>query len=90
MDEQAFRKQLAEEGYSEPRLVEWEPGTFNDTHTHDFSAKVMVLDGEITVTCDDGRRTTCRAGDTFQLAAGTPHKEDIGAEGVRFLAGRKS
>jgi quercetin dioxygenase-like cupin family protein len=89
MDEQAFRKTLAEEGYAEGRVVEWGPNHFNDTHVHDFSAKVLVLDGEITVACEDGRTTTCRAGDTFQLAAGTPHLERIGAAGVRFLSGRK-
>jgi quercetin dioxygenase-like cupin family protein len=89
MKEQAFRKLLAKEGYGEGAVRDWAAGTFNDTHSHDFSAKVLVLDGEITVTTADGRATTCRAGDTFQLAAGTPHQERVGPDGVRFLGGRK-
>jgi len=88
MDEAQYRQELADGGYGEPNLVEWEANTVNDTHTHDFSAAILVLDGEITVTTDDGE-VTCRAGDTFSLAAGVPHAERIGADGVRFLAGRK-
>ncbi len=89
MDEAQYRQQLAEQGYGEPSLVEWDAGTVNDTHSHEFSASILVLDGEITVTLADGT-VTCGPGDTFALAAGIPHAETVGLEGVRFLAGRKS
>jgi quercetin dioxygenase-like cupin family protein len=88
MDEQTFKRQIEADGYDQAAMVEWEPGTFNDTHTHDFSAALLVLSGEITVKTDAGE-TTCRAEDTFSLAAGVPHSETIGADGVRFLVGRK-
>lgn len=88
MNEKSFRKRLQAEGYAEGPIIEWAPNTFNDTHTHEFSASVLVLDGEITVTTADGA-TTCRANDTFRLAAGTPHSEQVGPDGVRFLSGRK-
>jgi len=89
MDEARYRQQLTEQGYGEPSLVEWDPGTVNDTHSHDFSASILVLDGEITVTLADGD-VTCGPGDTFALSAGAPHAETVGQSGVRFLAGRKS
>jgi len=88
MNEKGFRQQLRADGYAEGSIVEWAPNTFNDRHTHEFSAAVLVLEGEITVTTDQGA-TTCRAGDTFRLAAGTPHVEQIGPAGVKFLSGRK-
>ena len=58
----------------------WEAGTFNDTHTHDFGAAVLVLEGEISITCEDGSKTTCRP-DTFALDAGIPHSEQVGPDG---------
>lgn len=88
MQESEFRAQLKEGGYDEARLIEWSPDTFNDTHTHEFDASVLVLAGEITVTTAD-ETCTCRAGDTFSLNAGIPHKEMIGPEGVKFLSGRR-
>lgn len=88
MQESEFRAKLKAGGYADARLVEWEPNTVNDTHTHDFDASVLVLDGEITVvTADD--TCTCRAGDTFALDAGILHSEIIGEDGVRFLSGRR-
>lgn len=89
MDEKAFRKQLEGQGYGEASVVEWEADKFVDTHTHDFSASLLVLSGEMTVTTASGT-TTCRAGDTDALVAGTPHSEKVGPKGVRFLVGRKS
>lgn len=88
MDEIGFKERLKRDGYAEGGIVEWAPNTFIDTHTHEFSASVLVLDGEITVKTADGA-TTCRKGDTFRLAAGTPHSEQVGPDGVRFLSGRK-
>lgn len=88
MDEATAREQLEAEGYDNLRIVEWEAGTFNDTHTHDFSAGLRILSGEISVEVD-GRTVTCAGGDAFQLDAGITHVETVGAEGVKFLVGTK-
>ncbi len=88
MDEQAFREQVKRDGYGEPELIEWDAGTVNDTHTHDFAATIYVLSGEITVATDEEDRT-CRAGDTGSLGTGVPHTERIGPDGVTFLVARK-
>ena len=58
-------------------------------HTHDYGATILVLEGELTVTYEDGSTTTCRAGDSNSLAAGIPHAEAVGPQGVRFIAGLK-
>ena len=88
MDETTLREKLQQDGYGDPAIKEMAPNHTEDTHTHDFGASILVLDGEISVTMEDGV-VTCRAGDTFALDANMPHAEQIGDEGVRFLVGRK-
>ena len=88
MEEAEFRRQLEADGYTEIRLLDWPANTFNDTHTHDFDARVLIRAGEISVTTDAGT-VTCGPGDSNALSAGTPHTEMVGPDGVRFLAGTK-
>lgn len=88
MNEKDFRRQLEQDGYDNVQVAEWEPNTVNDTHTHDFAAYLLVLAGDMSVQTEQGSQT-CQAGDTFSLDAGVPHSETVGAEGVRFLSGRK-
>jgi quercetin dioxygenase-like cupin family protein len=89
MDEATFRAKLAAEGFPEPQLVEKSPADMPSEHAHDFTATALILAGEFSVVTRDGT-TTCRAGDTFTLAAGVPHYERYGAEGARFLISRKT
>ena len=89
MDEASFRTAREAEGYENFNLVDWPAGQVNEMHTHDFGAHVLVLEGEISVTLEDGKVTTCRAGDTFALDGGIPHEEAIGPEGVKILSARK-
>ncbi len=89
MDEATFKAQAEAEGYGGFAIRDWEPGMVNDMHTHDFSASILVLDGALTVTYEDGSEKTCRAGDCNALAAGIPHAEKVGPEGVRFISGRQ-
>ncbi len=89
MNEQQFREEAAADGYTVGDVVALSADKFNDFHSHDFSAKLMILEGKITVTTEDGKATTCRANDTFQLDAGIKHTEQVGPEGVRILPSRK-
>ena len=88
MNEQSFRARVKDEGYGEPVLLEWDAGLLNESHSHDFDATILVIEGEITVTCAD-RTSTCQTGDSDALAAGTPHTEEVGPEGVKFLVARR-
>lgn len=86
MDENAFRKLLASQGYTETSEFVMEPDAFNDTHTHERDGRALVLDGEISLTTEAGDQT-CRVGDTATLAAHEPHAEKAGPDGVRLLIG---
>jgi quercetin dioxygenase-like cupin family protein len=83
-----FSRQLRDEGYTETVTVEREANARLDRHSHPFASKALVLDGEIQLVVD-GRETTYRAGDIFQLEHGQPHVERYGPAGVRYLVGRK-
>lgn len=88
MNEAAFREHLSAGGYSVGEVSEMVAGKFNGTHTHEFSASLLILEGELSVTAQ-GKTTTCGAGDTFALEAGTPHTEQVGPAGARLLVGRR-
>ena len=88
MDRVEFEAALREEGYLEVADRRMEPNKTNPEHSHEFDARLLVLEGEITITCNGDERTY-RAGDTFAMSAARPHTEQCGPEGVRYLAGRR-
>ena len=47
MDQSAFEADLRRQGY-EVFYAGMQPGTVNTDHAHDWDARVMVIDGEIT------------------------------------------
>ena len=88
MDAAAFERELRAQGYEEVALREWSPDRVVPEHTHPFDARVLVLEGEVTVTWK-GRSRTCWAGDVFEMPAGVPHAERYGPTGAKFLSGRR-
>ena len=88
MDRAAFEAELREKGYSEVAMRDWKAGEAVPEHVHPWDARVLVLEGEVTLTCGSEART-CRAGDVFELAANTPHTELYGPAGAKFLSGRR-
>jgi len=89
MDEASFKRDRAAEGFEDFNLIDWPAGQVNKMHTHDFGAHALILSGEITVTLEDGKATTCRPGDTFALEGGISHEETVGADGVKLISARK-
>ena len=87
MDVETFRAEAARRGYGDVSEVELAPGTARESHTHDFAASLLVLEGRFEVAMDD-RTVVCSPGETFSLAAGVPHAERVGPEGARFLVAR--
>ncbi len=87
LDTRAFEDELREQGCANIGVVEWSPGRISARHAHDFTAVGLVLEGAFTLETPDGARLL-EAGARFEVAAGTPHVETIGAAGVRILSGR--
>lgn len=88
MNRTAFEADLLREGY-EIREGEIKPNEHRPAHTHGFDARVFVLDGSITLVFGEDR-CLYGPGDSCNVPAGTLHEEHTEAEGVRYLAGRRS
>ena len=58
-------------------------------YAHDWDARVMVLGGEITLT-RAGKAETFRVGDSCTVAAGELHAEQVGPQGVAYIAERRA
>jgi quercetin dioxygenase-like cupin family protein len=87
MDRTAFEQTLKADGY-EPVERRMDANHFNPEHVHEFDARVMLLDGEMTITRPTGAQIF-RPGDVCEMAAGTPHSEQCGPAGAYYLAGRR-
>jgi quercetin dioxygenase-like cupin family protein len=88
MNQADFEKRIAAEGYGEMVDRRMDANHFNPEHAHEFDACVFVVEGEMTI-ARHGKPETFRAGDICSMAAGTPHTEQCGSSGVRYLAGRR-
>ena len=88
MDRTAFEAELRGQGYGEVVDRRMDANSVNPEHAHEFDARLLVLDGAMTI-LSEGNERTYRAGDTFSMAAGCRHAEQCGPEGVRYLAGRR-
>lgn len=88
MDRTAFENGLREEGYGEVVDRRMQASEVNRTHAHEFDARVLVLEGTMTIASEGGERTY-RAGEFFAMPAGRPHSETAGPDGVRYIAGRR-
>ena len=65
----------------------WQPGVVLDTHTHPFSVRALVVQGEMWLTVAE-RTQHLRAGDRFELDANVPHAERYGADGATYWVAR--
>ena len=88
MERTAFETELREQGYADVVDRRMEANSLNPEHAHEFDARLLVLEGTMTIT-SEGSERTYRAGDTFSMIAGCRQMEQCGSEGVRYLAGRR-
>ena len=88
MDRIAFETELREQGYAEVVDRRMDANVLNPEHAHDFDARLLVLEGAMTIAAEGSERTY-HAGDSFTMTAGCRHTERSGAVGARYLAGRR-
>ena len=88
MDRTQFEADAQHQGYQE--MIDRRMGAdeINPEHSHEFDARLLVLEGEITITCG-GQERLYRAGDVYAITSGRLHTERSGNEGVRYLAARR-
>jgi len=88
MDRDDFVEMLAREGFKTTVLVEREANGVLDHHSHEFEAKALILEGDLTIRVK-GVDKHFKPGDVFHLLANVEHSERYGAKGVCYLVGRK-
>jgi quercetin dioxygenase-like cupin family protein len=88
MDRTAFEADLGAKGFNEVVDRRMQPREVNPTHAHEFDARLLVLEGAMTIAAEGGEHTY-RAGETFEMPAGRRHSETAGPDGARYLAGRR-
>ena len=88
MDRAVFDAELGSAGYTQIETKGLDPKPANTEHAHDYDIRGLVLEGIFIVKRND-QPTTYRAGDIFDVPAGTKHSEEIGPDGARILVGRK-
>jgi quercetin dioxygenase-like cupin family protein len=89
MDQAAFEAELMSAGYTQVETKALEPRPQNSEHAHDYDIRGLVLEGIFIVRQND-QPTTYRAGEIFDVPAGTKHSEEIGPNGARVLVARKT
>ncbi len=86
MDEQQLTKQLQEEGFDDVYVWEDGPDMNYPPHQHPAVSAHIILTGEMTVTVD-GKTTTYKPGERFDIPGKTPHSARMGPEGCKYLVG---
>ena len=88
MNAAQFEQDLKERGFGEPQPRDYEPNFVTDMHTHEFTARVLVVSGEFTLVTEGGA-SAYQPGEVCELASGTRHAEQTGAKGANLLIGKK-
>jgi hypothetical protein len=88
MNRAEFETECRAQGYHEIVDRQMEANTTNAEHLHEFDARLLILEGEMTVT-SEGHEHTYRSGEGFAMTARCRHTECSGPEGAHYLAGRR-
>ena len=83
-----FESESRKLGFAEVLSRDWEPLTEVPEHTHPFTARALVTQGDLWLTVGDSTQHL-RAGDRFELAHGTPHSERYGVHGATYWVARR-
>lgn len=89
MDRATFEASLTREGF-EIVINTMKPGAVNAEHAHGFDARLMVVDGVMTIIRDGAATRTYQTGETFEISAGCRHSETAGSAGAIYVAGRRA
>jgi quercetin dioxygenase-like cupin family protein len=89
MDRATFEASLTSDGF-EIVSVTMKPEAINPTHVHAFDARLLVVDGAMTIDLEGAPTRTYQTCETFEMPSGTRHSETAGASGATYVAGRRA
>ena len=88
MDRATFEASLTSDGF-QIVCVSMKPDAVNASHVHDFEARLLVVEGAMTIDREGAPTQTYNAGETFALPLGCRHSETAGSAGAVYVAGRR-
>ncbi len=88
MNEKELENLLKDEGFSGIFAHTDRPDAYYPDHTHSGVTAHIVLEGEITMR-GEGVTKTYKAGERFDVPAGSVHSARIGPSGCRYMIGGK-
>lgn len=88
MDRSSFEAALTRDGF-QIVSVTMKPEAVNASHVHDFEARLLVVEGAMTIDREGVPVTTYTAGETFEMPLGCRHSETAGSAGATYIAGRR-
>jgi quercetin dioxygenase-like cupin family protein len=89
MDVKALEQQLHKEGFRRTYVWKDGPGAFYPDHTHPVETAHVVLDGEMTLTCNGISQAYTAGQRAPDVPAGAVHSAKMGPRGCRYLIGEK-
>jgi len=89
MDRATFEAGLTREGY-EIVTNTMKPSIVNPEHAHSFDARLLVVEGAMTIVRDGAPTRTYAVGEIFEMPAGTRHSETAGEAGATYVVGRRA
>ena len=84
-----FRELMLAAGYAHVTERSWEPNTKRDARAHTYDANAIVISGEMILGIKGSEPKKLVTGDTFNIAANTPHSEEYGTNGTTYWVARK-
>lgn len=88
-DFERFTADMKAQGFDEVLERKWAPTTVLESHTHPFSLKAVVVQGEMWLTV--GKHTRhLGPGDEFALEHSVPHAERYGVDGATYWVARRN
>jgi quercetin dioxygenase-like cupin family protein len=88
MQRSEFEAAIRAEGFQEIFEKTGEPNAKATPHTHPFDVRILVLEGQMTVTTGTEPHV-CGPGDTFRMESNCEHFESHGPAGSRYVLGRR-
>ena len=86
MDTHEFEAQLRRDGYLDIKTKSLDPAIDTRPHSHPFDTRLLVLEGEATITCGEQERLY-RPGDVMEIERGVEHFEQYGSARFGFVVG---
>ena len=85
---ESFEAEARAQGFDEIAERKWAASTVVGIHTHPFSVRALVVQGEMWLEVA-GEERHLRPGDEFTLGLAEPHSERYGPEGATYWAARR-